>query len=363
MICKVPSVSLNISSQGYINLCCEAPFYHIKHIDEIDDLESFFNFSVMDYYNKNKEDSCVKCLEKIDAGTETFKTRIEKYFVFPRENLDKKARSVGMNVPIRHLEFTLSNICNQTCAMCSSFYSNKWQELDKKFINAGRKIHPLTKLSDTAISKIEKILYGLDYIELKGGEPFADIKNFRILKKLVEVNPKCTVHIITNMQRITPEAMSIIKQLPNTKLFASIDGTHKIYDWIRDGNFDKTVKTMEHYYNETGNTIQIGTTISLYNFFNLLDIQDYFSDKKYIHNIVFDNWVQNLANGAPDLLGKEVYNEQISKYQKTLKNFTPKKYTIPYDKNYNHKINFDILNKHRGFNLLDHVPQLKEWYN
>jgi MoaA/NifB/PqqE/SkfB family radical SAM enzyme len=363
MICKVPSVSLNISSQGYINLCCEAPFYHIKHIDEIDDLESFFNSSVMDYYNKNKKDSCVKCLEKIDAGTETFKTRIEKYFVFPRENLDKKARSVGMNVPIRHLEFTLSNICNQTCAMCSSFYSNKWQELDKKFINAGRKIHPLTKLSDTAISKIEKILYGLDYIELKGGEPFADIKNFRILKKLVEVNPKCTVHIITNMQRITPEAMSIIKQLPNTKLFASIDGTHKIYDWIRDGNFDKTVKTMEHYYNETGNTIQIGTTISLYNFFNLLDIQDYFSDKKYIHNIVFDNWVQNLANGAPDLLGKEVYNEQISKYQKTLKNFTPKKYTIPYDKNYNHKINFDILNKHRGFNLLDHVPQLKEWYN
>lgn len=363
MICKVPSVSLNISSQGYINLCCEAPFYHIKHIDEIDDLESFFNSSVMDYYNKNKEDSCVKCLEKIDAGTETFKTRIEKYFVFPKENLDKKARSVGMNVPIRHLEFTLSNICNQTCAMCSSFYSNKWQELDKKFINAGRKIHPLTKLSDTAISKIEKILYGLDYIELKGGEPFADIKNFRILKKLVEVNPKCTVHIITNMQRITPEAMSIIKQLPNTKLFASIDGTHKIYDWIRDGNFDKTVKTMEHYYNETGNTIQIGTTISLYNFFNLLDIQDYFSDKKYIHNIVFDNWVQNLANGAPDLLGKEVYNEQISKYQKTLKNFTPKKYTIPYDKNYNHKINFDILNKHRGFNLLDHVPQLKEWYN
>lgn len=363
MICKVPSVSLNISSQGYINLCCEAPFYHIKHIDEIDDLESFFNSSVMDYYNKNKEDSCVKCLEKIDAGTETFKTRIEKYFVFPRENLDKKARSVGMNVPIRHLEFTLSNICNQTCAMCSSFYSNKWQELDKKFINAGRKIHPLTKLSDTAISKIEKILYGLDYIELKGGEPFADIKNFRILKKLVEVNPKCTVHIITNMQRITPEAMSIIKQLPNTKLFASIDGTHKIYDWIRDGNFDKTVKTMEHYYDETGNTIQIGTTISLYNFFNLLDIQDYFSDKKYIHNIVFDNWVQNLANGAPDLLGKEVYNEQISKYQKTLKNFTPKKYTIPYDKNYNHKINFDILNKHRGFNLLDHVPQLKEWYN
>jgi len=360
MICKVPSVSLNISSQGYINLCCEAPVYHIKHIDEVDDLEDFFNSSVMDYYNKNKKNACVQCLKKTNNGIETFKTRIEKYFVFPNDNLDKQARGVGMNVPVRHLEFTLSNICNQTCAMCGSFYSNKWQDLDKKL---GRKVFPLQKVGNDAVDKIEKILYGLNYIELKGGEPFADIKNFRILKKLVEVNPKCMVHIVTNMQRITPEAMSIVKQLPNTKLFASIDGTHKIYDWIRDGNFDKTVKTMEQYYNETGNTIQIGTTISLYNFFNLLDIQNYFSDKKYIHNVVFDNWVNSIEDGAPNVLREEVYNKQILKHQKTLKNFTPKKYTIPKDKNYNHRINFDILNKHRGFNLLDHVPQLKEWYN
>ena len=83
MICKVPSTSLNISSQGYINLCCEAAIYHIKHIDEIDDLEDFFNSSVMDYYNKNKKNACATCLKKFNNGIETFKTRIEKYLVFP----------------------------------------------------------------------------------------------------------------------------------------------------------------------------------------------------------------------------------------------------------------------------------------
>ena len=101
--------------------------------------------------------------------------------------------------------------------MCSSFSSNKWQELDKKF---ERKVYPLMKLSDNAISKIEKILYGLDYIEIKGGmSSFADIRNLRILKKLVEVNSKCNIKIMSNMHHITIEAMEILKKFPNTKIF------------------------------------------------------------------------------------------------------------------------------------------------
>jgi len=366
LTCKAPLVTLNISPQGYINLCCEYRKLKISHIDEIDNLEDFFNSSVMDYYRKEISEkgntknleSCKVCYKNTMMGMETFRTRLEKYHTFPNEELDKKAREVGINVPIRYLEFTLSNICNQVCAMCSSFSSNKWQELDKKF---ERKVYPLMKLSDNAISKIEKILYGLDYIEIKGGEPFADIRNLRILKKLAEVNSKCNVKIMSNMHHITPEAMEILKKFPNTKIFASVDGTDKIYDWIRGGNFKKTVNTMEKYYNETGNKVHIATTISLYNFFNLLDIQNYFEDKEYISNIVFNNWCRYTKDGSADIIGSDIYNKQIQKYKTTLKNFESKEYE---DKgNYNHKPFFDKLNNHRGFNLMDYVPELKEWYN
>ena len=117
---------------------------------------------------------------------------------------------------------------------------------------------------------------------------------------------------------------------------------------------------MKKYYSETGNKVHIATTISLYNFFNLLDIQNYFEDKEYISNIVFDNWCRYTKDGAADIVGIDVYNKQIQKYKKTLRNFNPKIYE---DKGeYNHKPFFDKLNEHRGFNITDHVPQLKEWY-
>lgn len=368
--CKVPSVSLNISPQGDLSLCCFAHPHTIGHISKVNSLEDFFNSSVMDYYrdelangNIKTLNPCNKCYKWNKEGFTTFRNRIEDYFTFPRDELDKKARQVGMNVPIRHLEYTLSNICNQTCAMCSSNCSHAWKEIDKKF---GRKVYPFSKLDQESIEKIEKVLYGLDYIEIKGGEPFADIRNLRILKKLIEVNPKCNIQIVTNMQSITPEAMSILKQLPNIKLFASIDGVGKVYDWIRGGNFEKTVNNMENFYNETGKTIQIGTTISLYNFYSLERIQEYFENKPYIHNIAYDNWVRRPLYSTALCLPEDMFNKRLEELKKRI-NIVPitwksterdmkrdiKQYSLE---------ETEKMNKHRGFNLLDHVPELKEWY-
>ena len=365
--CKVPSVSLNISPQGYLTLCCSAGSHTLEHISKVDSIEEFFNSSVMDYYRDELEkgnietlNPCNKCYKMNQDGFSTFRTRIEEdYFKFPKEELDNKARQVGMNVPIRHLEYTLSNICNQSCAMCSSWFSHTWKEIDKKF---GRKVYPLAKLNEESIEKIEKVLYGLDYIEIKGGEPFADIRNLRILKKLIEVNPKCNIHIVTNMQSITPEAMSILKQLPNIKLFASIDGVGKVYDWIRGGNFEKTVSNMENFYNETGNTIQIGTTISLYNFYSLERVQEYFENKPYIHNIVFDNWVRSPLYSSPLCLPEDMFNKRLEELKQRI-NIVP---TTWYHARDNLKQRFleetEKMNEHRGFNLFDHVPELREWY-
>lgn len=368
--CKVPSVSLNISPQGDLSLCCFAHPHTIGHISKVNSLEDFFNSSVMDYYrdelangNIKTLNPCNKCYKWNKEGFTTFRNRIEDYFTFPRDELDKKARQVGMNVPIRHLEYTLSNICNQTCAMCSSNCSHAWKEIDKKF---GRKVYPFSKLDQESIEKIEKVLYGLDYIEIKGGEPFADIRNLRILKKLIEVNPKCNIQIVTNMQSITPEAMSILKQLPNIKLFASIDGVGKVYDWIRGGNFEKTVSNMENFYNETGKTIQIGTTISLYNFYSLERIQEYFENKPYIHNIAYDNWVRRPLYSTALCLPEDMFNKRLEELKQRI-NIVPitwksterdmkrdiKQYSLE---------ETEKMNKHRGFNLLDHVPELKEWY-
>ena len=60
--CKVPSVSLNISPQGDLTLCCHAHPHTTGHISKVNSLEDFFNSSVMDYYRDELANGNIKTL-------------------------------------------------------------------------------------------------------------------------------------------------------------------------------------------------------------------------------------------------------------------------------------------------------------
>ena len=56
-----------------------------------------------------------------------------------------------------------------------------------------------TSVRSEVIEKIIKHLPHLEVINIKGGEPFADPTNFRILEELVKVNKDCRIEIISNV--------------------------------------------------------------------------------------------------------------------------------------------------------------------
>ena len=79
------------------------------------------------------------------------------------------------------------------------------------------------------------------------------------------------------MQEIPESALKILeKGKEQIRIIASIDGVGEIYNWIRGGDFDKTVKTIEKYYVITGNPVNITVTVSIYNIFVLDSIVKYF---------------------------------------------------------------------------------------
>ena len=386
-LCKAPFAGFEISPEGYIVLCCMAPRNVLEHIDDIDDLEEFYNGPVMEKYRQAMEDNkysymppCSICYKKELDHQQSLKKTLEIYPMGDITNFDNdwKARKENKKRPLRYLEYTLSNLCNATCATCSSFFSHKWQSLDKKL---GRQVFPIVKLENDSISKIEKVLYGLETLVIKGGEPFADIRNIRILKKLYEINPSCRVFIISNMYTITPEAMEILKMAkPGTlDVSASIDGVGKVYDWVRSNNFEHTIKTMEKYYEETGNKIVINVCVSLYNFFHLDKILDYFKDKEYIRTINFNKVATKPVYTNSQLLPEKIFNAQINKYKKTFypqprfskglkilcEQLLKEKYQgFNDDETLSKKMFFmemEKMNNHRGFDLCDHIPELKEW--
>ena len=146
--------------------------------------------------------------------------------------------------------------------------------------------------------------------------PVLDLEK-SIIKKLYEINPSCRVLIISNMYTITPEAMKILKMAnPGTlEVTASIDGVGKVYDWIRSNNFEHLIKTMETYYKETGLKININVTVSLYNFFHLEKILDYFKNKEYVRCINISQVTTEPLYTNCQLLPKKIFDTQIEKYK------------------------------------------------
>ena len=112
---------------------------------------------------------------------------------------------------------TTSNICNQTCVMCNSYFSTKWKKLEHHFIKAGfkeeRYPHPTMAYSKESTDKILKVLPNLKILQIKGGEPFADKNNLKILTKLAEVNPNCKVILVSNFQKYTKRMVACIRRI------------------------------------------------------------------------------------------------------------------------------------------------------
>jgi organic radical activating enzyme len=366
-ICKSPFLGFVIGTQGDIFYCCMGirDIYKISNINDIEDLEEFFKTSeslksVREKFMNGefeKISPCFECFEKEKKSIKTFKENINKRF---SDNID--------NISIKYLEFTTSNICNAVCATCNSTFSSSWKPYEKIF---GRKEQPLQKLSNNSIEKIKKVLPKLELMIIKGGEPFADDNNISILENLFNVNKSCQVSIVTNMSVLKKKHIQVLNKNPNKiNLTVSIDGTEKIYSWIRSTDFNKVTENMKKLYNETGLKFNITITLSIYNYFNIIDIFEYFSNQVYVNIIDFTNIlhkpisssIQSLPENLFDVQKKKIcdvailYDKVTSQSLDKLNNFLHKKENK--EAVFDH---IDKINQIRGFDLCDYVPELKAW--
>lgn len=146
---------------------------------------------------------------------------------------------------IRFLEVNLSNKCNLKCVMCSGVNSTAWIKEDIKLyeLNIDRPInHPdfgYRIIKDDIIDRLfEHPMYfkNLEYVNIKGGEPFMEDTNVKLLNKLIKLglNKQVTIDLSTNGTTKNPEFEELLKQF-KTKIHISIEGTGKLYEYIRGG--------------------------------------------------------------------------------------------------------------------------------
>lgn len=322
MKCLVPETGLTISPLGEIVLCCAGDSVALGHIKDIEDLNDFFYSDVYNQIrNKFKEREfpiqCKVCVNHYEEG------RAARFDAYNRYEFLEKG--------LKFLEVSTSNICNQMCVTCSGKYSSKWApyeqyavDIGKRFRNENHKFHTsIYKMNDKDVEKILKIIPGLEHLTIKGGEPFADPNNIKILECVADTNPKCKVQISTNFQLVTDKVIKLLHRIHYVNIQASIDGTHELYNWIRGGNFDKTVENINRYHEYAGRHVIVFGTISIYNWMHMPELIDYWKNIKGVPRINLGNLVTYPQYCSPINLKLEHIKKGLNKLHDYLnKNYT-----------------------------------------
>ena len=332
MKCLVPDTGITISPIGDVVLCCASDNVAVGHIKDIDNITDFFNGDIYnqlrtDFKNKNFPPQCNTCWVHHKAGRTARFYAYNYLFEFPTYDKDISSDVI----PIRFLEITTSNICNQMCVMCSGKYSSKWAPYEQsavdyglKWRNQNHKFFTKTyKMTDKDVDKILDIVPGLQHLTIKGGEPFADQNNIKILRKVAETNPNCRVEICTNFQLVTKTVIELLHKIKEVYIYASIDGIGSLYNWIRGGNFDKTVNNIKRYHEYAGRYIEIVATISIYNWMDIDKLIDYWIDIPGIHRFGTANMVTFPKYCSP----LHLYEHHIKEGQEKLSSYLNSKFT------------------------------------
>lgn len=363
--CNAPFLGMTVDPSGQISPCCA--FYDRQHfntsISDVDNLDTFFQSTA---YNTLRYQILTKGVDSIPNCSLCVNAKPDGWTEMDNYN-DKRVRHPWR---VRYLEITSSNVCNQSCVTCSSYFSSKWRKIHSKFHDT--KPHDATYLNDDDVNKILEQVPHLDYIQLKGGEPTADKNNLRILQTLAEINPSCNVVICSNMQTVSKEWYDVFAKLPNIQVAASVDAVDKTYDWIRGGDYEETVfniREFSHRVPDGKNKITINVCVSIYNLFSLKEIDDRLS--MYVREVNIANNVISPFYLSPLLISKEKllntlydYYGSDSKYiSANLKNLpsldnnhTPQQIEIWKQQFFKHT---EIMNVHRGHDIFDLQPNIR----
>ena len=133
-------------------MCCTDGTRHLNtNLRDIDSLHEFF-YNGEKYSNLRKDFESYNLLDyaacfACHRSTKGFTTEIDNY----------NERFRPTTIPkLRQLEVTTSNVCNQTCVMCTPYFSSSHVKLHK--------IGKVMTMSDNDLNKVYKVLPDIEIL-------------------------------------------------------------------------------------------------------------------------------------------------------------------------------------------------------
>jgi uncharacterized Fe-S cluster-containing radical SAM superfamily protein len=186
-----------------------------------------------DHQNNKKSRFCKLCWEDekigLNSKRQRYNTNYKNYLNQTHRELKIATISVG-------------NICNLSCVTCSAYYSTSWIKKHNFIYNNETKFD-INK--DVNISEIKNI-HTLDHIEFIGGETLQSRSFWEYLKIL---DKKTSFSIQTNgTVKLTQQQIDLLKSFSTFNICFSIDGHHKIFEYLRQpANWQNVVNNIKIY--------------------------------------------------------------------------------------------------------------------
>jgi len=194
-ICGRAMSQLFIQPDGKMTPCCWLNDYHFGHIGSSSLEEGWNSENALALRNSFSEghipEVCKTHIERHSCNIEDTELLVGEYGSLPRK-----------------MDVMLNGDCNLDCIMC-----NIDQEINGKF-------------TDEAFwnEAIEKFIPNLEYIDIKGGEPFIQKDIYKLIDTVTEVNPSCLWNITTNGHyNFTERIKSYLDKMKINSFTVSID--------------------------------------------------------------------------------------------------------------------------------------------
>lgn len=259
--------------------------------------------------------------------------------------------------------------------MCNGISSSAWVKEEIKLSELNPKYqrpvnHPefgYRNLSDEIVDRLfsyPEYFKNLSYVSIKGGEPYMEPANKKILRRLIElgINQNITLDVTTNGTIVDNEFHELAKQFKHTKWTVSVEATGKLYEYIRGGkNF--TFEQLQDNLNEYRifDRIIVAVTVMTYNVSQLYKIQDWYdSVKKDNYTIYYNNVV-----ATPNYLNPRLLPNEILQLGKDLNKIETINYTQDPELAYLLPTFVDFtrdLDNIRGTDVLEVCPELKSLF-
>ena len=255
------------------------------------------------------------------------------------------------------LDITLSNVCNLRCRMCDVSNSNRlnidFDKLEKQGTreefaeitsNMAMKYDKLSANKSRQFKWLYKNTDKIKTLKASGGEPFYDKNLIRLLQQYIKTGnaANTTLHFHTNATMIDDRVIDIIKHFKKNEHTFSIDGTGKVYEYIRhEANWDVLNKNIKHYAAlDNIDKIELNMVVTAHNLHN---VPDYVAWAKSLYKdvtIVFSDvypekrgiQIRNLPKYLLEPVYKELQTIDLPKIQKsTLLEILEIAMSTPYD--------------------------------